>query len=147
MAQTQFGRFDKISGFVGSFRAPLNAALSATGDDNGKVQAVWVNTSGRVVIGGLTSENATIGVICPNKVMAAGDIIDVLIDGQIVDVVKTAGTAWAAGDIVTAAVTGAVGSTAVGAGFKAIGKILDAPASNGLGARMLVSCPIPTTVI
>jgi hypothetical protein len=140
MAQTQFGRFDKYDGFVGGFRAPLNAAMSATGDDIGKIQAVWINTSGRVVIGGLTSENATIGVICPVKIMSAGDIIDVMTAGEIVAALKTAGTAFAAGDIVTAALTGAVGSTAVGAGFKAIGKIIELD-------RMVVRCPIPTTVI
>jgi hypothetical protein len=140
MAQTQFGRFDKYDGMVGGFRAPLNAALSATGDDTGKIQAVWINTSGRVVIGGLTSENATIGVICPTRVMGANESIDVMTSGEIVGAVKTAGTAWAAGDIVTAALTGAVGSTAVGAGFKAVGKMLTT-------THMVVRCPIPTTSI
>lgn len=137
MAQTQFGRFDKYNGFVGGFRAPLNAALSASGDDTGKIQGVSINTSGKVVIGG-TAETAIIGVICPTRVMAAGEPIDVMTDGEIVGCVKTAGTAWAAGDIVTAAVSGAVGATAVGAGFKAVGKMLTT-------THMVVRVPIPTT--
>lgn len=137
MAQTQFGRFDKYDGFVGGFRAPLNAAMSATGDDIGKIQAVSINSSGKVVIGG-PAETAIIGVICPTKVMAANDPIDVMTAGEIVGCVKTAGTAWAAGDIVTAATAGPVGSTAVGAGFKAVGKMLTT-------THMVVRCPIPTT--
>jgi len=137
MAQTQFGRFDKYDGFVGGFRAPLNAALSATGDDTGKIQAVSINTSGKVVIGG-AAETAIIGVICPTRVMAANEVIDVMTSGEIVGAVKTAGTAWAAGDIVTAAISGAVGSTAVGAGFKAVGKMLTT-------THMVVRCPIATT--
>lgn len=137
MAQTQFCRYDKYDGMVGGFRAPLAANMSASGDDIGKIQGVSINNSGRVVIGG-TAETAIIGVICPVKVMSAGDVIDVMTSGEIVDAVKTAGTAFAAGDIVTVAVSGAVGSTAVGAGFKAIGKMLSP-------THMVVRCPIPTT--
>lgn len=142
MAQTQFGRFDKYDGMVGGFRAPLNANMSATGDDIGKVQAVSINTSGRVVIGG-AAETAIIGLICPTKVMSAGDIIDVAQNCEIVDCVKTAGTAWAAGDIVYAHAAGTV--DAVSASGKVVGRIVDAPAASGLKARMVVRCPISTT--
>ena len=142
MAQTQFGRYDKYDGMVGGFRAPLNAAMSATGDDIGKVQAVSINTSGRVVIGG-AAETAVIGVICPVKVMAAGDVIDVMTSGEIMDCVKTAGTAWAAGDIVYAHAAGTV--DAVSGSGKVIGKIVEGPSASGLGVRMVVRCPIATT--
>lgn len=137
MAQTQFGRFDKYDGMVGGFRAPLNAALSATGDDTGKIQAVSINSSGKVVIGG-AAETAIIGIICPTRVMAANEPIDVMTSGEIVGAVKTAGTAFAAGDVVTAAISGAVGATAVGAGFKAVGKMLTT-------THMVVRVPIATT--
>lgn len=136
MAQTQFSRFDKYNGFVGGFRAALNAAMSATGDDIGKIQGVSINSSGRVVIGA-AAETQIIGLICPVKVMSAGDIIDVMTSGEIVSAVKTAGTAFAAGDIVTVAITGAVGATAVGAGFKAVAHMIELD-------RMVVRCPIPT---
>lgn len=135
MAQTQFGRFDKYDGFVGGFRAPLNAAMSATGDDIGKVQAVSINTSGKVVIGG-AAETAVIGLICPTRVMAANEPIDVMTDGEIVGVVKTAGTAWAAGDIVYAHLAGTV--DAVSASGKVVGKMLTT-------THMVVRCPISTT--
>lgn len=135
MAQTQFGRFDKYDGFVGGFRAPLNANMSATGDDIGKVQAVSINSSGRVVIGG-AAETAVIGVICPVQVMSAGDVIDVMTAGEIVGVVKTAGTAWAAGDIVYAHAAGTV--DAVSTNGKVVARIIEAD-------RMVVRCPVSTT--
>jgi hypothetical protein len=146
MAQTQFGRYDKYDGMVGGFRAPLNAAMSATGDDVGKLQAVSINTSGRVVIGG-AAETAIIGLICPVKVMAAGDIIDVMTHGEIVDCVKTGGTAWATGDIVYAhGTTGGVGVVdAASANGKVVGKVVEGPSPSGLGVRIVVRCPMATT--
>jgi hypothetical protein len=135
MAQTQYSRFDKYDGFTGGFRAPLNAALSATGDDIGKIQAVSINSSGKVVIGG-AAETAIIGVICPTKVMAANDPIDVMTSGEIVGAVKTAGTAWAAGDIVYAHPAGTV--DAASATGKVIGRMIST-------THMIVRCPISTT--
>lgn len=135
MAQTQFGRFDKYDGMVGGFRAPLNASMSATGDDIGKVQAVSINSSGRVVIGG-PAETAVMGVICPVKVMNVGDVIDVMTGGEIVRMVKTAGTAWAAGDTVYAHAAGTL--DAVSASGKVVGKIIELD-------RMVVRCPVATT--
>jgi hypothetical protein len=106
--------------------------------DVGKIRAVSINASGRVVVGTPASENSFIGVICPVRPMAAAEPIDVMTSGEIVECLKTAGTAFAAGDIVTAAqATGDVGATAVGAGFKAIGHMVEAD-------RMIVRCPIPT---
>lgn len=135
MAQTQYSRFDKYDGMVGGFRAPLNAALSATGDDTGKIQAVSINASGKVVIGG-AAETAIIGVICPTRVMGANEPIDVMTSGEIVGAVKTAGTAWAAGDLVYAHLAGTV--DAVSAAGKVIGKMLTT-------THMVVRCPIATT--
>ena len=139
MAQTQYARFDKYDGFTGGFRAPLNAALSATGDDTGKIQAVSINSSGKVVIGA-AAETGIIGVICPTKVMGANDIIDVMTSGEIVGAVKTGGTAFAAGDIVYAhGTTGGSGVVdAASASGKVIGKMLSA-------THMVVRCPIATT--
>lgn len=139
MAQTQFARFDKYDGFVGGFRAPLNAAMSATGDDIGKIQAVSINSSGKVVIGG-AAETAIIGVICPTRVMAANEPIDVMTDGEIVGAVKTGGTAFAAGDIVYAhGTTGGAGVVdAASASGKVIGKMLTT-------THMVVRCGMATT--
>lgn len=131
------GRYDKYDPVSGGFRAALLAAITST--DVNKIQGVMINTAGKVVIGA-TAETAIIGLICPVRPMAAGEIIDVMTHGEIVEASKTAGTAFAAGDIVTVAVTGAVGATAVGAGFKAVGKMVELD-------RMIVRVPIPTTVI
>jgi hypothetical protein len=83
----------------------------------GDIIGVSLNGSGRVVEGGAV---ATIkGVICPVKAMAAGDIIDVMTDGEIVNctlndgtTALTAGTSYysdaaANGDITSAANAGA----------------------------------------
>jgi hypothetical protein len=142
MAQTQFGRFDKYDGFTGGFRAPLNAAMSSTSNDVGKVQAVGINATGKVIIGS-AAVTGIVGVICPTKVMSAGDVIDVMTRGEIMDVVKTAGTAWAVGDLVYAHADGTV--DAVSTSGVVVGRILEGPKTSGLGARMLVTAPVATT--
>jgi len=127
-------RFDKYEPRVGGFRAKLNAALLAA--DVGKIRGVSINSSGRVVIGA-AAETQIVGLICPVRPMAVGEPIDVMTSGEIVECLKTAGTAFVAGDIVTVAISGDVGSTAVGAGFKAVGHMVELD-------RMIVRAPIPT---
>lgn len=109
MAQTSFSRIDKYEPMGGGFRAPLNAAIPA--DDVGKIRGVSINSSGRAVLGGAVV--AIKGVICAVKVMAAGDIIDVMTDGEIVQATLPAGTALVAGtDYYADATTGALTATA-----------------------------------
>ena len=106
-------RIDKYDGVSGGFRAPLNAAVAAA--DIGKVRAVTLNGSGRVVIGGTLG--AMVGVICPGKAFAAGDIIDVMTAGEIVDYNLEASPEVAkspapvAGSLQFAAASGVVGVT------------------------------------
>jgi hypothetical protein len=126
-------RFDKYGPVVGGFRAPLLAAITST--DVGKIQAVSINTSGQVVIGG-AAETAVIGLIVAVRPMAVNEVIDVMTSGEIVEATKTAGTAWAAGDIVYAHLAGTV--DAVSTSGKVVGKMLST-------TRMLVRCPIATT--
>lgn len=107
-------RIDKYEPMGGGFRAPLNAAIAAA--DVGKVQAVTLNASGRAVVGGGAANADVKGVICPNRAMAAGDIIDVMTDGEIVEFTATDGTASSAGTSYFAApATGAVSTTNTGA--------------------------------
>jgi hypothetical protein len=108
-------RFDKYNPVSGGFRAPLNAAIVSA--RVGDVIGVSLNGSGRVVEGGAVA--AIKGVICPTKIMAAGDIIDVMTDGEIVDctlndgtTALTAGTSYysdaaANGDVTSASNAGA----------------------------------------
>jgi hypothetical protein len=111
-------RIDKYSGITGGFRAPLNAAIAA--GEIGKVRAVTINASGKVVIG--AALGLYVGVICPGRAFAANGIIDVMTDGEIVDfdkegspegpravIVPTAGSFWYA-----PATTGVPDNTATG---------------------------------
>jgi hypothetical protein len=128
-------RYDKYDPVSGGFRAPLNAAIASA--DVGKIQGVSINASGKVVVGG-TAETSIVGLICPVRTMAAGDIIDVMTAGEIVEATKTAGTAYAAGDTVfVTGTTGAVNTTS-GAGTKAVGKMIELD-------RMIVRVPVATT--
>ena len=127
-------RFDKYDPFSGGFRAPLNAAITLAADV-GKIQAVSINSSGKVVIGG-PAETAIMGLICPVRLMAAAEPIDVMTAGEIVEAVMTAGTAFAAGGIVYAHLAGTVDSTATAG--KVVAKMVEL-------TRMIVRVPVATT--
>jgi hypothetical protein len=109
-------RYDKYDPYDGGFRARLNAAIPAS--EAGKIKAVSINTSGRVVIGGAGLIDIR-GLICPTEAMAAGAAIDVMTDGEIADATETAGTAFTAGALVYAHIDGTVDDTA--ASGKAMG--------------------------
>lgn len=103
-------RFDKVEPKGGSFRAPLAFAIAA--EDVGVVVGVGLDVDGRVVRG--AGQSGIKGVICPSSPASAGDPIDVMTDGEIVDMDGlAAGTSYFA-----AAADGAVGTvntdTAVG---------------------------------
>ena len=87
-------RYDKYDPYDGGFRARLNAAILAT--DVGKIRAVSINASGRVVIGGTGLVDLR-GLICPTEAMSVGAQIDVMTDGEIAEATTTAGAALTAG--------------------------------------------------
>lgn len=101
-------RFDKYDPYDGGFRARLLVAIPSA--DAGKIRAVSLNTSGRVVIGG-TGLIDIRGVICATEAMAAGAAIDVMTDGEIGDATETAGTAFTGGALVYAHIDGSVDDT------------------------------------
>lgn len=81
-------RFDKYDGMVGGFRAQLNAAITATSGSGSTSQigvplGVGINTSGKLVIG--AGNTGVVGVICVDSAKAAGDYVDVMTSGEIVD--------------------------------------------------------------
>lgn len=119
-------RFDKYDPVSGGFRAKLNAAIvaSTTPATNqvGKAYGVSLNASGRVVVGG-TAITDIVGVICPVRAMDAGEPIDVMTAGEIVEFTQTSGTAWAAGDRVYAATTGDLSTTNTG---RLLGRVVEA---------------------
>ena len=102
-------RYDKYDPYDGGFRAKLNAAIAAS--EAGKIKAVSINTSGKVVIGGAALTDLR-GLICPTEAMDAGAAIDVMTDGEIADATETAGTAFTtAGAPVYAHIDGSVDDT------------------------------------
>lgn len=121
-------RYDKYDPISGGFRAPLNADLTATEDTgNGNPVAVRLNTSGRVVVGGSTEtfgDDSLIGVLCTTRNMKAGDIVDVMTQGEIVEMAgMTAGdTIWGL------SATGALDSLAplIGVNKLRVGRMVEA---------------------
>lgn len=87
-------RFDKYDPYDGGFRAKLNAAILAA--NAGKIYAVSINSSGKVVIGGTGLVDIR-GLICATEAMPAGAAIDVMTDGEIAEAMTTGGVALTAG--------------------------------------------------
>ena len=93
-------RYDKYDPKSGGFRAPANAAWAYTPsneatNDVGKVWAVGLNTNGRVVKG--AGNTGVVGIVVVNQAMAAGDILDIMTDGEVADFTLQSGAAAAAG--------------------------------------------------
>jgi hypothetical protein len=140
-------RYDKYDSENGGFRAPLNASLSLSGQGYGPI-GVGLNANGKVVPGagntgivGLLVKNmpaaaqvgnTTIGgITAPGSL--AGDIVDVMTDGEIVDITGfVAGTTYWA-DVTTGVLAAAqaggaapAAGTGSGAGSKKVGFTVEA---------------------
>lgn len=74
-------RFDKYEPMSGGFRAPLDIAWPV-GDLN-EVVPVGLNVNGRVVKG--AGQTGVIGVVVLTQIKGAGAIVDVMQDGEIVE--------------------------------------------------------------
>lgn len=128
-------RYDKYDPISGGFRAPLQAAITATSGTGstsqiGKVLSVSLNANGRVVVGTPLAAGAgaggLVGVIVADKEKAAGDIIDVMTSGEITDFANSDGTAATAGTSYTSNADGSYGTTAAGAANGRIGHTVEA---------------------
>lgn len=108
-------RFDKYDPISGGFRAPLAAAL--TGQE--APRAVSLDVNGRVIVG--TGNVGIKGVICQPKDRKAGDIVDCMTDGEIVEFSGVAGT-----DYRGTAATGVIDAGAAGAGQLYVGHTVEA---------------------
>lgn len=124
-------RYDKYEPRAGGFRAVLNAAIAAA--DVGKIYAVAINGTNRVIRTGIGSTADIMGVICAVRPMNAGDIIDVMTHGEIVEATETAGTAFADGAKVYGHVDGTVDDTA--AASKYLGQVVE---STTVGKRIVI---------
>jgi hypothetical protein len=77
-------RYDKYDPISGGFRAPL-AADFTTAANFGKVYAVRLNASGQVVIGSTGANTGIVGLMVLTKATYAGEVVDVMTHGEIVD--------------------------------------------------------------
>lgn len=91
---------DKYDPISGGFRAPLEAAY----DTAEEALAVSLNASGRVVEG-TAGQSGFVGVICMGRTMRAGEIIDVMTDGELVEVPTIAAGTSVYADAATGALT------------------------------------------
>ena len=104
-------RYDKYDPISGGFRADL-AADWPSGDLN-KIVPVGLNASGQVVKG--AGNTGVKGVVCLTKLRYAGEVVDVMTDGEIVEApALAAGTNYygsAAGAVTTTNTDVYLGST------------------------------------
>jgi hypothetical protein len=104
-------RIDKYQPVAGGFRAPLNAAYTGAAAPI----AVGLNSSGRVVVG--AGQTGIVGVVCSPYDKAAGDIIDVMTNGELVEFGGAAGTAYTANTTTGVISTTAASATQIKVGF------------------------------
>lgn len=118
-------RYDKYDSENGGFRAPLAANISFTTQAYGPI-GVGLDANGRVVAGkgntgivGVLVKNMPLGALIGNQTLTgisapgglAGDIVDCMVDGEIVDVSLVAGTTyWADGTTGILAAGGVAGA-------------------------------------
>ncbi len=108
-------RIDKSNPEAGTTRAPLAAAYTGAAAPLG----VGLDVNGRVVAG--AGNSGIIGVICIPTDRNAGEIIDVMRNGELVEFAGVAGTAYAANTT-----TGVISSAAASATEISIGHTVEA---------------------
>ena len=104
-------RFDKYDPVSGGFRAKLNASFTGAAAPLG----VGINTSGRVVAG--AGNTGIVGVVCSPRDHAAGEPIDVMTDGEIVEFAGSAGVTYTANTTTGVISNGAASATQTKVGF------------------------------
>jgi hypothetical protein len=115
-------RIDKYDFNDGGFRAPLAADRAKL---NGLVTTatgplgVGLDSSGRVVLG--AGNTGVVGVLVLTEDKKAGDVVDVMTDGEITDCGGTAGTIYTADTT-----TGVIGTTAADATHTRVGHTVEA---------------------
>lgn len=108
-------RIDKYQPVAGGFRAPLAASYTGAAAPIG----VGLDSSGRVVPG--SGQTGVKGVVCLPTDRAAGDIVDVMTNGELVEFGGAAGTEYTANTT-----TGAIDSTAASATQITVGFTVEA---------------------
>ena len=111
-------RYDKYGPKTGGFRARLFADRTKT--STGNPLGVGLDVNGRVVVG--AGQTGIIGVLATTKDLKAGDVVDVMTSGEVVEC-----TGLAAGTVYTAnTTTGVITSAAASATQTPIGYTVEA---------------------
>lgn len=108
-------RIDKYDPVDGGFRAPLAANWAGSEDPIG----VGLDVNGRVVPG--AGQSGIVGVLCKPDAAAAGDIVDIMRDGELVEFAGDPGTAYTA-----ATADGVISNAAAGAAQIPVGFTVEA---------------------
>ena len=82
-------RIDKYDPVDGGFRAPLNAAYTGSATAVG----ASINSSGRC-LPGAAGQTGFVGILCKPDDAAAGDVVDIMTHGEIVEAGLAAGTTY-----------------------------------------------------
>jgi hypothetical protein len=125
-------RYDKYDPISGGFRAPLAANFGYTNSqpdmahtDLHRMKAVSLDANGRVVIG-TAGNSGFVGVMILGEPKAAGQAVDIMTSGEIVEFTLNSGAAAASGTVYTSNADGTYGTTAVGAANFKIGQTVEA---------------------
>lgn len=123
-------RIDKIDPKGDSFRAPLAANWA------GQVApvAVTLDANGRVVVGAVTALTA-VGVICKPDAAKAGDIVDIMKRGELVEAGLVAGTYYWAATTTGALEAAPAGNPVAGTNKYRVGHTVEA-------GRLIVDCQV-----
>lgn len=108
-------RIDKYDPVDGGFRAPLAGAWTGSATPKG----VGLDANGRVVVG--AGNSGLKAVICIPEDKAAGDVVDCMTDGELVEFAGAAGTTYTADTT-----TGVIGTTAADATHVPVGFTVEA---------------------
>lgn len=108
-------RIDKYESASGGFRAPLAGAWTGSATPKG----VGLDANGRVVPG--AGQTGVVAVLCQPRTLAAGDMVDCMTDGELVEFAGAAGTVYTADTT-----TGVIAATAVDATHTRLGHTVEA---------------------
>lgn len=94
-------RIDKYNPVAGGFRAPLAAARTGAATPVG----VGLDVNGRVVEG--AGQTGIVGLLCKPDDAVAGEVVDIMTNGEIVEFAGVAGTTYYINTVTGALETGA----------------------------------------
>lgn len=156
MALTTVPRYDKNDPYGGTFVANLGEEIVEATHGN-KLHGVGLNSNGNVVVG--AGQTGILGVILPNAgknmltgalldTWQAGDVIDVMVQGEVLNFKLANGTVPAAGVKIFSNPAGVLGTTAVD-GSVLIGWTMPNQDGNDAvnGRRLFVNVMVPAVAL